>query len=472
MRAIGYFRAEVDPMQGVSPSLVEQEAAFRRFCHERDYQMAITFVETDGVGETGNAEYQRMLDYIRRQDEPFLVAVKSLTHLNPDPEEAVCWLLELEGLGAKVVLVDEDSTDPLEAALRVWSAQRQVGERGDKVKEAMRMRAVQGRGLGRPPFGYRVGADKKLEVVPEEADTVELIYQLYLQNMGFRLIARYLNERGIATRKGGRWSIVGIRDILRNRAYLGTYSRFGIRVPASHASIIPSHIFDKVQEQLSAKPKPKGYGRRSPFLLSGLLYCGSCGNRMIGVSRRESWIRRKDKERGEGEYRYYQCQSRTNQSFCQYHTRRAGDLEGLVMATLGKLDSLEALERWLELHPPPKDSTAEIPLLRRRLVALERKFRRKLNQAARGAIPLEKLRAIGGELVRERRILERSLAVLAAEARGELTGKERQEHFLSRLSEIRERWGTLTFSTRKALLQDVIDHVVVYDDRIETLLRV
>ena len=472
MRAIGYFRAEADPVQGVSPSLAEQEAAFRLFCRQRDYQMAITFVETDGADETGSAEYQRMLDYIRKQGEPFLVAVKSLTHLNPDLEEAVRWLLELEDLGAKVVLIDEDSTDPLEAALQMWSAQRQVGERGEKVKEAMRMRAIQGRGLGRPPFGYRVGADKKLEVVPEEADTVELIYQLYLQNMGFRLIARYLNERGIATRKGGRWSIVGIRDILRNRAYLGTYARFGIRVPASHTPIIPTHIFDKVQEQLSAKPKPEGYGRRSPFLLSGLLYCGSCGNRMIGVSRHESWSRRKDEERGEGEYRYYQCQSRTNQSFCQYHTQKAEDLDRLVMATLGNLDSPEALEQWLELHPSPKDRTAELPLLRGRLVALERKLRRNLNQAARGAIPLEKLRAMGGEMVRERRILERSLAVLAAEARGELTEKARREHFLSRLREIREQWGALTVSERKAVLQDVIDQVVVYDERVETLLRV
>ena len=192
----------------------------------------------------------------------------------------------------------------------------------------------------------------------------------------------------------------------------------------------------------------------------------------IGVSRHESWSRRKDEERGEGEYRYYQCQSRTNQSFCQYHTRKAEDLDRLVMATLSNLDSPEALEQWLELHPLPKDRTAELPLLRGRLVALERKLRRNLNQAARGAIPLEKLRAMGGEMVRERRMLERSLAVLAAEARGELTEKARREHFLSRLREIREQWGALTVSGRKAVLQDVIDQVVVYDERVETLLRV
>jgi site-specific DNA recombinase len=473
MRAIGYFRIEADTMQAVSPYLADQEAAFRYLCQEREYQTAITFVEVDPPGEVSSAEYQRMLDYIRMQGETLLVVVKSVAHINPDPQEAVHCLLELEGLEAKVLLTDEASADPLEVALQTWSAQRQGEEKGQRVKEAMRMRAIKGRGLGKPPFGYRVGADKKLEIVPQEAATVVLIYQLYLQeNMGFRLITRYLNERGIATRRGGRWSIVGIRDVLRNRVYLGTYSRFGIRIPESHAAIIPTHVFSQVQEKLRAKPKPQGYGQRSHFLLSGLVYCGSCGNRMIGGSRRESWIRRKDKGRSEAEYRYYQCQSRTNQSVCQYHTRRAPDLESQVMETLHKLDSMEVLERWLELHLPSEDRTSELPQLKGRLVALERKFRGNLDQATGGAISLDKLRDVGGELIRERGILKQRLALLNAEARGELTEKECRELFLSRLRGIREQWEAMTILTRKALLQGVINRVVVYDDRIETLIRV
>jgi len=85
---------------------------------------------------------------------------------------------------------------------------------------------------------------------------------------------------------------------------------------------------------------------------------------------------------------------------------------------------------------------------------------------------LDKMRDIGGELIRERQILKQRLALLNAEARGELTEKERRELFLSRLREIQEQWEGMTILTRKAWLQDVIDRVVVYDDRIETLIRV
>jgi hypothetical protein len=111
------------------------------------------------------------------------------------------------------------------------------------------------------------------------------------------------------------------------------------------------------------------------------------------------------------------------------------------------------------------------PLLERRLGTLERKFRGYLDQASRGAISLERLRAMGGELVRERQIMEQRLALLEDEERGELTEKERREHLLQALGEIHERWGAMTFAAKKALLQDVIDRITVYDDRVETLLR-
>ena len=71
----------------------------------------------------------------------------------------------------------------------------------------------------------------------------------------------------------------------------------------------------------------------SQFLLSGIAYCGYCGNKLIGVSRKQAW-KRKSGERIENQYRYYQCESRTNQSVCGYHTRHADELEDQVRASI------------------------------------------------------------------------------------------------------------------------------------------
>ena len=61
-------------------------------------------------------------------------------------------------------------------------------------------KAVKGEVLGRPPYGYKVGARRRLELVPEEAVVVRYIFRLYLQEgLGIRLIARRLNEEGLNT---------------------------------------------------------------------------------------------------------------------------------------------------------------------------------------------------------------------------------------------------------------------------------
>jgi hypothetical protein len=144
----------------------------------------------------------------------------------------------------------------------------------------------------------------------------------------------------------------------------------------------------------------------------------------------------------------------------------------MVLANLEKFSSAEARERVAKQPDPTMDDkTSERPPLEKRLKALSHKFRGYLNQAALGVISLEQLRAMGGELVMERQFLEQRLALLEAEARQEITAEQRRERILEALQDLRERWEAMTFPARRALLQHVIDRIVIYDDGVETLLR-
>ena len=127
---------------------------------------------------------------------------------------------------------------------------------------------------------------------------------------------RRLNERGARARSGAPWNMVTIRDILRNRAYIGTYARFGIRVPGNHPPLVDQEIFRRAQERMLARRPRRGVrGAEAPFLLSGLAHCSACDSLMIGVIRRRAW-KRKDGSQQRVAYRYYQCQSRANRSTC------------------------------------------------------------------------------------------------------------------------------------------------------------
>lgn len=71
-------------------------------------------------------------------------------------------------------------------------------------------------------LGYTKGADGQIQIVPEEAETVRIIYDRYLKGDSLKVIADYLTNQGILTpMKKQKWSSQGIRSILSNEKYAG-----------------------------------------------------------------------------------------------------------------------------------------------------------------------------------------------------------------------------------------------------------
>ena len=222
---------------------------------------------------------------------------------------------------------------PLENALTTENGAKQ-SERGQTIRQSMARKALRGVVMGRIPYGYKTGDHGQLDEHPEESTVVKVIFGLAAQGKGIRAIASELNARGLRTRRGGAWSIVTIRDMLRNRVYTGAYNRLGARVAANHPALVSRTLFREIQDRLDERAKRAGYGAGRPYLLSGTAICSACGSHMVGVTRRQSWTR-SDGSSGSNTYRYYQCEAATNQGRCSYHTRRARELDAAVLARIG-----------------------------------------------------------------------------------------------------------------------------------------
>ncbi len=470
MKAVGYFRES--PGQEAK-ALAEQNRAFLEFCQQQGYEVVASFVDGINAGDDGRPGFRQLVEFLRRPEKGFVVVVvPSVENLGRDLREAARSWFQLESLGAQIILMD-GGNDPTDRLLEAWAANSDR-KLGDKVRSAMRRKAVKGEVLGRPPYGYKVGSRRRLELVPEEAVVVRYIFRLYLQEgLGIRRIARCLNEEAIKTRRGGNWSMVSIRDILRNRAYLGTYTRFGVRVPGSHPALISPEDFRRTQDCLTARRSSYSPRQATPFLLSGLAYCGYCENKMIGVSRRQSWKRQKDGSQAQASYRYYQCESRTNQGLCDYHTRRAGDLETEVKEILAGIDMKSG-----RAFPQAGDETAVLAeaqeqcnQLRRRLAQIDKQLDQYIDAAARGRLSKEKMRALSLELASDRLEVEEQLAEAErrAQERASLAARHRaQEQTLARLI---DSWDSLEFDRRRSMLREVIDRIIVKDDGVKVLLR-
>jgi site-specific DNA recombinase len=465
MKAIGYFQ---EP-SGTNGSLAAQNRAFLEFCEQRGYEVAVTFVDTpDGNGQRGG--FRQLIDYLRRSESGFvLVVASSLDAIGHDQHEAMRRYFQLQGLGAQVALLDGNE-DPMGSLVEAWSEDSERGRVGDRVRAAMRRKAVRGEVLGRPAYGYKVGMRRRLELVPDEAVVVRYIFRLYLhEGIGIRLIARRLNEEGYRTRRRGNWSMVSIRDILRNRVYLGTYARFGVRVPGSHPALVTPDDFRAVQDRLNARRS--NYGRRQPqpFLLAGLVQCGYCGNKLIGVSRKQSWKRRSGSE-AQASYRYYQCESRTNQSMCDYHTQRADALEEQVRLRLGAVDDSELMAA--NGHGAiATDWKAEAEQLQSRMRALDRRLDEHLTSAAKGRISREQLQKNSVSAASQRLVVEEEYEAAMRRVQERANVGERARARQKALAKLLDGWDQLPLAEKQPLLRELVDRIVVKDDGFDVVLR-
>jgi DNA invertase Pin-like site-specific DNA recombinase len=470
VKAVGYFR---EAPTGKRQPLAAQSAAFLDFCERQGYEAVATFVDPCSADDREPTGFHQMVEFLREPDKGFVVVVApSLESLGESLRDAARRYFQIEGLGAQVAFMD-GTKDTAEQLLAAWSKFADGKRLGDRVRAAMRRKAVRGEVLGRPPYGYKVGVRRRLELVPEEAVVVRYIFRLYLQEgLGIRLIARRLNEEELKTRRNGNWSMVSIRDILRNRAYLGTYTRFGVRVPGSHPALVSADDFRLVQERLSARRTSYSPRQVSPFLLSGLLHCGYCQNKMIGVSRRQSWRRKGVDEDRQASYRYYQCESRTNQSVCDYHTRRAAELEETVRQALQDAESASpALPEAGDAAGVLAEWQRQAQRVRRRLAQLDKRLEGYLDSAARGRLARERLRNLSMAVAADRLSLEETLEDTERRARQHATAADRRRQREWARERLFNEWDNLSFAERQELLRQVVERIVVTDDEVHTYLR-
>ena len=459
MRALGYFVEEERAREGGQAPRASQESLFQGYCHAHAHTPMATFFDT--LGAEDQPEYRRMVEFIRQSGVGYLVLLSDPLHLGSPLEGAVERVLELDTLHTQVLCMDESLPDPLQGLLRSWATAAPGAERRQRIRAGMQAKAARGEGLGKPPYGYRVGSEGRLEQVSGEAEVVQRMFRWYSDDeLGIRSIARLLNDEGSTTRHGQSWSMVTIRAILRNHVYIGTYTRFGLRIPCSHPSLVTPQAFRRVQDLMQQRSPHRRRARGEPFLLSGLVYCGHCGAPMMGVTRRQVW-HRKDGLRMQGLYRYYQCQSRTNKRLCSYHTWRASDLEGVVFSRVREgLSTTEPLGQEETPSFQREHSRAE-----RRLQRLDRRFVESVRRAAAGTISLSHLRVVLAEIKAQRELTQQRLNTLT----------DAPEGLRATLSEDRRRllteWEGLSTEEQRQVLRRLVRRVDVRDEEVDVALH-
>ena len=209
-----------------------------------------------------------------------IILVKSISRFARNTVDLLKTVRHLKELGIEVRFEKENinsmSNDgELMLSILASFAQEESRSISENVKWGTRKRFEQGIPNGRVRvFGYRWEGDT-LVIVPEEAETVKRIFTDFIGGKVPRAIAKGLNDDGITTRMGCKWSDFGIRTILNNITYTGnmllqkvfvddpiTKHRKINRgelpryfVENTHKAIISKDIFDKAQKEFERRSR-------------------------------------------------------------------------------------------------------------------------------------------------------------------------------------------------------------------------
>jgi hypothetical protein len=123
--------------------------------------------------------------------------------------------------------------------------------------------------------------------IKNEADLVKELFYRYTNGDSLTDIAEWINDCNFPSAKGANWVQTTVRRILSNPHYTGRVVHRGKVIKDSNGQdlicnqvMVSDETFALTQARL--KSRGKASKRRNSYKLSGLIVCGSCGQRMSG----------------------------------------------------------------------------------------------------------------------------------------------------------------------------------------------
>ncbi len=228
LRVAAYCRVSTDSKEQLG-SLENQIEFYTNYIRKQiNWTLAGVYSDNaSGVRIKKRTGYQQMMKDCK-QGKVDLILAKSISRFGRDTLTTIKDIRRLKKMNIGIyfevggfnTLTTSDSIIDQYATL----AQAESQSHSENVKFGMRRRMESGRTLlNHTQFlGYTKGPDGELKVVPEEAEIVRKIFELYLQGNGVHKIKRYLEEHGIKTVTGkAEWSTSTIDRLLSNEKYIG-----------------------------------------------------------------------------------------------------------------------------------------------------------------------------------------------------------------------------------------------------------
>ena len=279
----------------------------------------------------------------------------------------------------------------------------------ENVRRGLRQKVRRGEYPGPAPIGYINDPRIKTVIVDrKKARIIRQTFELYAQNNScFEDISNFLAQNGILRRSGKIWHKDRVKYLLSNPFYYGHFRYAKEVYEGKHEPIIAKKLFDKVQEVLKQRGRPRHKTEIEPQVFCGLLRCGTCGMMITGEYRVK-----KQKNGNTHEYIYYHCTKKNKSIKCLEPCIRQEELDKQISSLLQKV-SLRSdwAEKLLEMLEKDKARSAQsvsafVQEAETRIKVITAKLQRLLDGYLEQDIDRDIYRAEKSKLLSEKKSLE------------------------------------------------------------------
>lgn len=346
-------------LQSDGQSIPSQRRNVKVYAKSHNIRIVNEYIDEAFTATNSNRpSFQRMLKDAKEKKFKHII-VHKFDRFSRDSREAKNIIYELQLLGIKITSVLEDYGDTPEGLmqrdLQLILAEYYSNNLSREVSKGLYENAYNGIANGSTPLiGYRINPEtRRYEINPDTVEIPRLIFKRFVYDRwSYREISEELRSLGYKTSFGNDWNDKSaFYDILSNKRYIGIYT-FGrtyknpitkkrnqhrkndtiLEVPDMIPKIIDEETFYKAQEILEYRKRRRGsFKAKENYILSGLIFCGKCGNPYHGNAR---WNKAKTSKCCS-----YRCAGKTQKLTmkCTSHEILKDTIESYVINTLTHL---------------------------------------------------------------------------------------------------------------------------------------
>lgn len=330
LRVAAYCRVSTEQEEQQSSYQVQIAYYTDLINRKKEWSLVGIFAD-EGISGTqtkNRTEFKRMIRMCKNKKID-LVITKSISRFARNTVDCLEYIRQLKDLGIGVIFEKENIntlTMTSEFMIALYGSFAQA--ESESISKNVSWGKEKAYREGRVQFqykhllGYKRGDDGEPEIVPEEAETVRLIFKLFLDGYSMKEIAITLKSLGKFNKYGDvEWRSNTISRILQNEKYVGdallqkTFTvdcithkivkNHGERpmylVTDHHDPIVDRDTFNRVQQELARRSSKRKISDKtvteqgkysSKYALTELLICGHCGT----PYRRTTWSARGKKQ--------------------------------------------------------------------------------------------------------------------------------------------------------------------------------